>query len=107
VIDWTDDLQAQIEAASRGALSYPGTDGYPVVLPLQLDFTRDTHSFTFPLPEGRPASASPEQASLTLLYADPHTKSERYLLLYGQLAEAGDEGTFTPSRVLLQQWRSR
>jgi hypothetical protein len=107
VIDWSDELLAQIEAASRGALSYPGTDGYPVVLPLPLAFARATRAFTFSLPRGRPAAALPEEASLTLLYADPQTKSERYLLLYGQLTEANDEGTFTPSRVLLQQWRSR
>jgi hypothetical protein len=107
VIDWNDELLIQVEAASRGALSYPGSDGYPVVLPLLLTFARDTHAFSFALPEGRPAAASPEQASLTLLYADPQTKSERYLLLYGQLAESGDEGTFIPSRAVLQQWRSR
>ena len=107
MIDWTEELLTQVEGSNHGALSYPGTNGYPVVLPLPLAFARDSHTFTFSLPRGRPAAASREEVSLTLLYADPQSKSERYLLLYGQLAEAGDEGTFTPSQVLVQQWRSR
>ena len=52
MIDWTDDLLAQIEAASRGALSYPGTDGYPVVLPLPLDF-RSRHARVYLFSSGR------------------------------------------------------
>ena len=41
MIDWTEELLMHIEACSRVALSYPGVDGYPVVLPLPLVFDRD------------------------------------------------------------------
>ena len=38
MIDWTDELMAQVGQYSRGALSYPGEDGYPVALPLPFTF---------------------------------------------------------------------
>ncbi len=40
MIDWTEELLTQIEVYNRVALSYPGVDGYPVVLPLPLVFDR-------------------------------------------------------------------
>ena len=53
MIDWTEELLMQIEAASRVALSYPGVDGYPVVLPFPLAFDRDKRYFTLPIPQQR------------------------------------------------------
>ena len=70
MIDWTEELLMQIEAFSRVALSYPGIDGYPVVLPLPLVFDRDKRCFILPLPHQRPVPASEEQVSLTLLHYD-------------------------------------
>src|SRR5256885_12556528 len=70
MIDWTEELLTQIEAFSRVALSYPGIDGYPVVLPLPLAFDRDKRFFTLPIPHQRPVPASKEQVSLTLLRYD-------------------------------------
>ncbi len=107
MIDWTEDLFTQIEAASRVALSYPGLDGYPVVLPLPLTFDRDKRCFLLPIPCQRPTPASEEQVSLTLLHYDAQIKAERYVLFYGHLTETGNEWTFTPSQVVLPQWRSR
>jgi hypothetical protein len=72
MIDWTEDLLTQIEAFSRVALSYPGVDGYPVVLPLPLAFDRDKRCFTLPIPHQRPIPASEEQVSLTLLHYDEY-----------------------------------
>ena len=107
MIDWTEELLMHIEACSRVALSYPGVDGYPVVLPLPLVFDRDKRCFTLPIPLERPADASEEQVSLTLLHYDEQRKAERYVLFYGHLTETGNEWTFTPSQVVLPQWRSR
>jgi hypothetical protein len=107
MIDWTEELLMQIEAFSRVALSYPGIDGYPVVLPLPLVFDRDKRCFILPIPHQRPVPASEEQVSLTLLHYDEQMKSERYLVLYGHLTEAGNEWIFTPSHVVLPQWGRR
>jgi hypothetical protein len=107
MIDWTEELLMQIEAASRVALSYPGVDGYPVVLPLPLVFDRDKRCFTLPIPHQKPASTSEEQVSLTLLYYDEQMKSERYVLFYGYLNEMGNEWIFTPSDMVLPRWRRR
>jgi len=75
MIDWTEELLMQIEAASRVALSYPGVDGYPVVLPFPLAFDRDKRYFTLPIPQQRPVPAAEEQVSLTLLHYDQRMKS--------------------------------
>ena len=107
MIDWTEELFTQIAASSRVALSYPGIDGYPVVLPLPFTFDRDKRCFILPIPHQRPAPASEEQVSLTLLHYDEQLKGERYVLFYGHLTERGNEWTFTPSHVVLPQWRSR
>jgi len=107
MIDWTEELLTQIEGFSRVALSYPGIDGYPVVLPLPFTFDRDKRCFRLPIPHQRPAPASEEQVSLTLLHYDEQRKAERYVLFYGHLTETGNEWTFTPSQVVLPQWRSR
>ena len=107
MIEWTAELLTQIEASRRAALSYPGIDGYPVVLPLPLAFDRDKRCFTLPIPHQKPVPASQEQVSLTLLRYDEHMKSERYVLFYGHLTETGNEWTFTPSHVVLRQWGRR
>ena len=107
MIDWTEELFTQIAASSRVALSYPGIDGYPVVLPLPFTFDRDKLCFILPIPSQRPAPASVEQVSLTLLHYDEQFKGERYVLFYGHLTETGNEWTFTPSHVVPPQWRSR
>ncbi len=104
MIEWSEELLMQIEAFSRGALSYPGIDGYPVVLPLPLIFDRDKRLFILPIPLQRPAPASEEQVSLTLLHYDEQTRRELYLLLYGRLTETGNQWTFIPSYVALPQW---
>ena len=96
MIDWTEELLMQIEAASRVALSYLGIDGYPVVLPLPLVFDRGKRCFVLPIPHQRPISASEEQVSLTLLHYDEQMKSERYVLFYGHLTETENEWIFTP-----------
>jgi hypothetical protein len=107
MIDWTEELLTQIEAGSRVALSYPGIDGYPVVLPFPLVFDRDKRRFTLPIPHQKPAPASEEQVSLTLLRYDEQTKFERYVLFYGRLSETGNEWIFTPLHVVLPRWRRR
>jgi len=107
MIDWTEELFTQIAASSRVALSYPGIDGYPVVLPLPFTFDRDKRCFILPIPCQRPTPASEERVSLTLLHYDEQFKGERYVLFYGHLTETGNEWTFTPSHVVLPQWRSR
>ena len=107
MIDWTEELLTQIEAFSRVALSYPGIDGYPVVLPLPLAFDKDKRYFTLPIPHQRPVLASMEQVSLTLLRYDEQMKFERYLLLYGYLTETANEWIFTPSQVVLPRWGRR
>jgi hypothetical protein len=104
MIEWTEELLMQIEAFSRVALSYPGIDGYPVVLPLPLVFDRDKRCFTLPIPHQRAVPASEEQVSLTLLHYDEQMKFERYLVLYGYLTETGNEWIFSPSQVVLPQW---
>ena len=38
MIEWTDELIAQIGSYSRAALSYLSLDGYPVTLPLPFTF---------------------------------------------------------------------
>ena len=107
MIDWTEELFTQIAASSRVALSYPDIDGYPVVLPLPFTFDRDKRCFILPIPNQRPAPASEEQVSLTLLHYDEQSKGERYVLFYGHLTQTGNEWTFTPSQVVLPRWRSR
>ncbi len=107
MIDWTEELFTQIVASSCVALSYPGIDGYPVVLPLPLTFDRDKRCFILPIPCQRPTPASEEQVSLTLLHYDEQLKGERYVLFYGHLSETGNEWIFTPSHMVLPQWRSR
>jgi hypothetical protein len=107
MMDWTEELLTQVEAANRVALSYAGSDGYPVVLPFPLVFDRDKRSFTLPMPHQAPVPASEKQASLTLLFYDEQTKSEQYLLFYGRLTEAGNAWMFIPSEVVLQRWRRR
>ena len=109
MIEWTDELIAQISSYSRAALSYMGLDGYPVTLPLPFTFDRVQHRFTLPRP-ARPPAVSAEgggQTSLTLLRYDPQVENERYLLFYGQLAEHDDGWSFTPSRVVLPRWGGR
>jgi hypothetical protein len=109
MIEWTDELLAQIGSYSRAVLSYPGQDGYPVTLPLPFTFDRGEHHFTFPMPS-QPLVISldgEDYTSLTLLHYDPQTASERYLLFYGQLTEHGTAWSFTPSRVVFPQWRRR
>jgi hypothetical protein len=103
MIEWTDELIAQIDSYSRAALSYMGQDGYPVTLPLLFTFDRVEHRFTLLMPVQPPAiSAEGEsQTSLTLLRYDPQVANERYLLFYGQIVERGDGWSFTPSRVAL------
>jgi hypothetical protein len=108
MIEWTNEFLAQIDSYSRAALSYPGELGYPVTLPLPFNFDRVAHRFVLPKP-GHPPAISVEregQTSLTLLRYDPEVMNERYLLFYGQLAEHGDEWSFTPLRVVLLRWRS-
>ena len=107
MIDWTEELLAQIEAGSRVALSYPGLDGYPVVLPFPLAFDRNKRCFTLPIPQQKLAPASEEPVSLTLLHYDKQTGFERYVLFYGRLTERGNEWTFTPLHVVLRRWRRR
>ena len=103
MIEWTDELIAQIDSSSRAALSYLGASGYPVTLPLPFTFERGEHRFTLSRP-GHPPAISSEavgQTSLTLLRYDPQVGNERYLLFYGQLEERGTGWSFTPSRVVL------
>ena len=107
MIDWTEELLTQIEAFSRVALSYPGIDGYPVVLPFPLVFDRDKRCFILPIPHQGPVPASEEQVSLTLLHYNEQMKNERYLLFYGHLTETGNEWIFTPSDVVLPRWGRR
>ena len=57
-------------------------------------------------PKPLSAPASEEQVSLTLLHYDEQFKGERYVLFYGHLTETGNEWIFTPSHMVLQQWRS-
>src|SRR2546426_4616435 len=104
MIDWTDELMAQIGTFSRAALSYPGLDGYPVALPLPFTFDSVEHRFTLPMPPHRPAISNANLASLTLLRYDPQMANERYLPFYGQLTEQGDTWLFIPSRVVLPRW---
>jgi hypothetical protein len=103
MIEWTNELIAQIDSFSRAVLSYLGESGYPVTLPLPFTFDRVEHRFTLPMPVQPPAIAATGegQTSLTLLRYDPQVANERYLLFYGQLVEYGDRWSFTPSRVML------
>ena len=107
MIDWTEDLFAQIAAASRVVLSYPDIEGYPVVLPLPLVFDRDKRCFTLPIPQQRLVPTSEERVSLTLLHYDEQMKGERYLLFYGHLTETENEGLFILSHVVLPRWGRR
>ena len=106
MIDWTDELIAQIGSYNRAALSYSGQDGYPVTLPLPFTFDKVEHRFRFPVPSQPPAISPGTEgsASMTLLRYDLQRANEAYLLFYGQLAEHGGEWSFTPSRVALPQW---
>src|SRR5260370_38718303 len=107
MMDWAAQLPTKLEAFSRVVLSYPGIDGYPVVLPLPLTFDKDKRFFTLPIPHQRLVPASEEQVSLTLLRYDEQMKGERYLLFYGHMTETGKEWTFTPSQVVLRRWGRR
>ena len=103
MIEWTDELIAQIDSSSRAAFSYLGKLGYPVTLPLPFTFDRVEHRFTLSRP-GHPPAISSEavgQTSLTLLRYDPRVENERYLLFYGQVEERGIGWSFTPLRVVL------
>jgi hypothetical protein len=106
MIEWTNELLAQIDSSSRAVLSYLGESGYPVTLPLPFTFDRAGHRFTLPGP-GHPPAISAEaanQTSLTLLRYDPQVaadRNERYLLFYGQVEERANGWSFTPSRVVL------
>lgn len=108
MIDWTDELVAQIGTYDRAALSYLGSDGYPVTLPLPFTFEVGEHLFRLPRPALSAAISMVAEGShsLTLLRYDSQMANERYLLFYGHLAEQGDEWSFTPSQVVLQEWRS-
>src|SRR5260370_24837407 len=55
MIDWTDELMAQIGTFSRAALSYTGLDGYPFAPPFPFTFDAVEHPFTLPQPAHRPA----------------------------------------------------
>src|SRR6266705_3011288 len=66
MIDWTEELLAQIEGFSSVALSYLGIDGYSVVLPLPRVFDLHKRCFILPIPHQRPMPAWEEQVSLTL-----------------------------------------
>jgi hypothetical protein len=103
MIEWTNELIAQIDSYSRAALSYLGESDYPVTLPLPFTFDRVGHHFILPM-SGHPPAISAEaagQTSLTLLRYDPQVANERYLLIYGQLTELGNTWVFTPSRVVI------
>jgi len=104
MIEWTDELIAQIGSYSRAALSYMGQDGYPVTLPLPFTFDRVEHRFTFPVPAQPPAISLEAEgsASMTLLRYDPQRANEAYLLFYGQIAKHGDTWSFSPTRVVLR-----
>jgi hypothetical protein len=109
MIEWADELIAQINSYNRAALSYMGLDGYPVTLPLPFTFDGAQHRFTLPRPAQPPAVSAEDggQTSLTLLRYEPQVANERYLLFYGQLAEHDDGWSFTPSRVVLPRWGGR
>jgi hypothetical protein len=102
MVDWTDELIAQIGSYSRAALSYMGESGYPVTLPLPFTFDRLEHHFTFPRPSQPPAISSEAEGStsITLLRYDQQRANEAYLLFYGQLARHDDTWSFTPTRVV-------
>jgi len=108
-IEWADELITQIGSSNRAVLSYRGQDGYPIALPLPFTFHREEHFFTLPRPVQLPAilAETQESASLTLLCYDPQRASETYVLFYGQLAQDDGTWSFTPARVVLQQWASR
>ena len=103
MIEWTDELIAQIDSSSRAALSYLGASSYPVTLPFPFTFDQMEHRFTLPRPGHPPviSAATAGQTSLTLLRYDPQVGNERYLLFYGQLEERDTGWSFTPSRVVL------
>ncbi len=103
MIEWTNELFAQIDSYSRAALSYMGHDDYPVTLPLPFTFDQVEHRFTLPLPV-QPLTISAEgvgQTSLTLLRYDPQVANDRYLMFYGSLAERANGWSLTPSRLVL------
>ena len=106
MIDWTDELIAQIDSSGRAALSYAGQDGYPVTLPLPFTFDKVEHRFTFPVPSLSPTilPGTAGSASLTLLRYDPQRANEAYLLFYGQVARHGEAWSFAPSRVANRRW---
>jgi hypothetical protein len=105
MIEWTDELLAQINSSSRAALSYLGESGYPVTLPLPFSFDRLEHYFTFPVAALAPAISSEAEGStsITLLRYDQQRANEAYVLFYGQLARHDDTWSFTPSRVVLRK----
>ena len=106
MIDWTEEIIAQIGSYSRAALSYNGQGGYPVTLPLPFTFDKVEHRFAFAVPS-LASTISPQtegSASLTLLRYDPQKANEAYLVFYGQLAEHSHEWFFTPSRVTIRRW---
>ena len=103
MIDWSEELIDQITSHQRAVLSYPGESGYPVTLPLPFAFDRVTRRFALPKPAQPPriSDEGASQVTLTLLRYSPHMKSEQYLLLYGKLAQDGEDWSFSPSRVVL------
>ena len=107
MIEWTNELRAQIGSSSRAILTYLGMNGYPVALPLPFTFDAEKQRFMLPMPTGCPSTAEGDRASLTLLRYDPDMANERYLPFYGQLDEQGGTWLFTPSRVVIQQWRGK
>ena len=107
MIEWTNELRAQIGSSSRAILTYLGVNGYPVALPLPFAFDAENERFALPMPTGYPPTSDVDRASLTLLRYDPEMANERYIPFYGQLDEQGDTWLFIPSRVVIQQWRGR
>ena len=107
MIEWTNELRAQIGSSSRAILTYLGVNGYPVAVPLRFTFDPEQHRFMLPKPAGSPPTLEGDRASLTLLRYDPEMANERYTPFYGQLEEQIDTWLFTPSRVVIQQWGRR
>jgi hypothetical protein len=109
MIEWTDELIAQIDSSSRAALSYLGELGYPVTLPLLFTFDRLEHHFTFPVPAQAPAISLEAEAStsITLLRYDQQRANEAYILFYGQLARHDDTWSFTPTLVVFRKFERR
>ena len=104
MIEWTNELRAQIDSSSRAILTYLGVNGYPVAVPLPFTFDSEQHRFLLPRPAGAPPTLVGDRASMTLLRYDQEMANERYIPFHGQLEEQVDTWLFTPSRVVIQQW---